>query len=93
MKSGIESSSQRPAENERVIRRAFLSGRVGERVDALVDMNNPGVWVLGAIDDEAAAHIPRAHVAGRSLGTSLPVKPLRAVNSHRIFPVSESMGA
>jgi FtsP/CotA-like multicopper oxidase with cupredoxin domain len=24
---------------------------VGERVDALVEMNNPGVWILGAVDD------------------------------------------
>jgi FtsP/CotA-like multicopper oxidase with cupredoxin domain len=24
---------------------------VGERVDAFVDMNNPGVWIFGAVDD------------------------------------------
>src|SRR5579863_9452752 len=24
---------------------------VGERVDALVEMNNPGVWILGSVDD------------------------------------------
>jgi len=25
---------------------------VGERVDAFVEMNNPGIWILGAVDDE-----------------------------------------
>jgi FtsP/CotA-like multicopper oxidase with cupredoxin domain len=24
----------------------------GERVDAIVEMNNPGVWILGAVDDD-----------------------------------------
>ena len=25
---------------------------VAERIDAIVDMNNPGVWLLGAVDKE-----------------------------------------
>ena len=25
---------------------------VAERVDAVVEMNQPGVWILGSIDDE-----------------------------------------
>jgi FtsP/CotA-like multicopper oxidase with cupredoxin domain len=30
----------------------FLYLDIGERIDALVEMNNPGVWVLGSVKDE-----------------------------------------
>jgi FtsP/CotA-like multicopper oxidase with cupredoxin domain len=30
----------------------FLYLDIGERIDALVEMNNPGIWILGSIKDE-----------------------------------------
>jgi FtsP/CotA-like multicopper oxidase with cupredoxin domain len=30
----------------------FLYLDIGERIDALVEMNNPGVWILGSLKDE-----------------------------------------
>src|ERR1700744_5527502 len=38
-----------PVPAPQVVERIFLGA--GERVDAIVEMNNPGVWILGGTED------------------------------------------
>jgi FtsP/CotA-like multicopper oxidase with cupredoxin domain len=42
-----------PVPNPALVETLFLGA--GERIDALVEMNNPGVWVLGATEDPIRA--------------------------------------
>ncbi|QHC35174.1 multicopper oxidase family protein [Komagataeibacter xylinus] len=59
---------------------------VAERVDAIVEMNNPGVWMLGATDDaERAAGLALSiEYAGRS-GPARWIAPSRHDWDYRLF--------
>lgn len=62
---------------------------VAERVDAIVEMNNPGVWMLGAISDaERHAGLGLSVEYAQRSGPARWIPPVRHDWDYRLFSVS-----